>query len=53
MAVYTVTKREPTPDHIMERLIEAIPAIIADRPPTRLFWPLPKPAKVLKSPHDD
>jgi hypothetical protein len=38
-------KPQPTPDHIMERLIEAIPAIMADRPKTRLFWPIKRREK--------
>lgn len=33
---------EPAPNHILESLIEAIPAVMAGRP-TPLIWPLPKP----------
>lgn len=31
-----------TPDEILERMIEAIPVVMAGRP-TPLIWPLPKP----------
>lgn len=32
--------KEPTPDHIMEKMLEMIPTIMKDRPITPLFWPI-------------
>lgn len=37
---------KPTLDKILEKMIEAIPAVMADRPKeTRLFWPIRPVAK--------